>query len=157
MSNKLIYKIFCLFSTLLLFSSCAKNLSLNYSDYSNNDNVSKSFGTLYLEPSRASEMTSVTIDDNLIVSKKHVKSITIENIPVGVHNVHYSAGNWTYKEKLDEHIQIDIKTNKKTSKIVSVPPYSTAYWIYSSALAITSGIVTYFSLSNTSSSTVPTY
>jgi len=115
---------------LFLFSSCAKNIYVNYSEYSNNQKASKEVGTLYLEPVRNSEMTSVTIDDNIIVSRKHVKSITIENIPEGEHHVHYSGGPWSYKEKMDEHIDLKIFPNKKTSKIIPVPSYSNGYWFY---------------------------
>ena len=125
--KKLLYILLCL---PLLFSSCAQNLYVNYSEYSGNQDASKGTGSLYLEPVRGSEKTSVTIDDNLVVSKKFIKSVTIENIPEGEHHVHYSGGPWSYKEKMDEHIDVKILSNKKISKIIPVPPYSNGYWFY---------------------------
>ena len=114
---------------LFLFSSCAKNIYVNFSEYSNDAKTSE-VGTIYLKPVRNSEKTTVSIDDKIIISKKHVKSITIDNVPVGEHHIHYSGGPWSYKEKMDEHINLKIFPNKKTSKIIPVPPYSNGYYFY---------------------------
>jgi hypothetical protein len=143
MKNLLLKPTSILLLIALLFSSCAQNLHINYAQYSSNQNTSKATGSLYLEPSRESENTSITIDQNIIVSRKHINSITIENIPEGMHHVHYSGGPWSYKEKMDEHMDINIISNKQISKIVPVPPYSTAYWIYSGAASILAGILAY--------------
>ena len=60
-----------------------------------------------------------------------------------MHHVHYSGGPWSYKEKMDEHMDINIISNRRTSRIVPVPPYSTGYWIYVSAAAILAGVLAY--------------
>ena len=132
----------CFFAMLVLFTSCAKNFYIDYSLYETSKTGET--GILYLEPTKNSEKTTVTIDDNLLLSRKHVNSITINNIPVGQHSIHYSGGPWGYKEKMDEKLNIQIVADKKITKIIPVPPYSAGYWVYLGAISIASAITSYY-------------
>ncbi len=121
-------RIFVILIVLLtLLTSCSKHIYVNYQVNSENT------GEVKLKPTRYTNSTLVTIDDNLIVDRKNVKSVTIKNIPEGSHNIKYSAADHWYKSSLDVEIKADVKKGKKITKIVEVPPYSTGYWIYQAA------------------------
>jgi len=115
---------------LLFFSSCSKKIYVNYQTESANT------GTVVLKPSKPTERTFVTINDNLIVDKKKVKFVTINNVPDGDYNIHYTSESGWYKEKLDAKIPVQMENGKEITKLVEVPPYSTGYWIYLTGCAI---------------------
>ena len=117
-------------SGLLIFSSCSKHIYVNYQTESANT------GKVVLKPSKPTDKTYVTINDNLIVDRKNVKSVTINNVPNGDYNIHYTSDNSWYKDKLDAKIPLKMENGKEMTKLVEVPPYSTGYWIYMSAVAI---------------------
>ena len=119
-----------LMSGLLIFSSCSKHIYVNYQTESANT------GKVVLKPSKPTDKTYVTINDNLIVDRKNVKSVTINNVPNGDYNIHYTSDNSWYKDKLDTKIPLKMENRKEMTKLVEVPPYSTGYWIYMSAVAI---------------------
>lgn len=117
--------------TLILFTSCAKHIYVSYQTETANTS------SIVLKPSKATEKTNVTINDNLIVDRKNVKDVTIKNVPEGTHVVNFTSESGWYKEKLNAQMEIKTKGDGKTiTKLVEVPPYSTGYWIYITALAI---------------------
>ncbi len=122
-------------SAILVFSSCSKHIYINYQSESANT------GKIVLKPNQPTGRTFVTINDNLVVDKKNVKSVTIKNVPNGVYNIHYTSDNTWYKEKLDVQIPVKIESEKEITKLVEVPPYSTGYWIYVSGIAVLPWIV----------------
>ena len=124
------YKLLVLISGLLVFSSCSKNIYVNYQTESANT------GKVVLKPTKPTENTFVTINDNLIVDKKNVKSVTINNVPDGDFSIHYTSDNSFYKDKLDTQITLKMENGKEITKLVEVPPYSTGYWIYMGGMAI---------------------
>ena len=119
----------------LLFTSCAKNIYVNYQTDSANT------GKVVLKPNKATSSTFVTINDNLIVDKKNVKSVIINNVPSGDYNIHYTSDNSWYKDKLDVQIPVKMENGKDITKLVEVPPYSTGYWIYTSGVIILPWII----------------
>jgi uncharacterized protein YcfL len=123
------YQLLILISGLLIFSSCSKHIYVNYQTDSANT------GKVVLKPSKPTERTFVTINDNLIVDKKNVKSVTINNVPDGDFNIHYTSDNIWYKDKLDVQIPLKMENGKEMTKLVGVPPYSTGYWIYMGVMA----------------------
>jgi uncharacterized protein YcfL len=123
------YQLLILISGLLIFSSCSKHIYVNYQTDSANT------GKVVLKPSKSTERTFVTINDNLIVDKKNVKSVTINNVPDGDFNIHYTSDNIWYKDKLDVQIPLKMENGKEMTKLVGVPPYSTDYWIYMGVMA----------------------
>lgn len=109
----------------LLLTSCAKHIIVSYQTESANT------GTIKLQPVKPTDKTFVTIDDNLIVNKKAVKSVTITNVPNGTdYSLQYSSDNGWYKYKLDTTVVVKMDKGKEVTKIVEVPPYSTGYYIY---------------------------
>lgn len=118
-----------LITAFLIFSSCAKDIYVDYQ--AENANT----GKVVLKPSTPTERTLVTVNDKLLVDRKSAKSVTINNIPDGDFNIHYTADNREYKDKLDVQIPIKMENGKEITKLVEVPAYSTGYWIYLSVLA----------------------
>jgi len=124
------YCLFTLIGGLLILSSCSKDIHVNYQTESANT------GKVVLKPSRPTTSTYVTIDDNLIVDKKKVKSVTINNVPDGDYNIRYTSDNSWYKNKMDVHIRVEMENGKEMTKLVEVPPYSTGYWVYMSGMIV---------------------
>lgn len=118
-------KLFILITTIALFSSCAKRITVQYQPQKENT------GTVIILPSKSTVGTTVTINDSLIVKKKKVKSLTIENVPAGTHTIQYNTDNSNYKYPLDTALTVEMKPNKEITKTVKVPPYSNGYYIYS--------------------------
>lgn len=117
-------KMFYFLILAFLLSSCSKNITVQYQSESANT------GTVVLRPSSSTEKTNVTMNDNLLVKREYVKSVTIKNVPIGEHKIHYSSDASGYKDKLSEQINVNIQSNKEVTKLVDVPPHSTGYWIY---------------------------
>ena len=106
----------------LLFSSCA--VVVNYGAPSPN------CGNIVIKPTSA-VYANLTLNDSLLVKYKYVKSITIKNVPVGVNTIHLSGESNTLKESLDIKNEIKVIAGKTNTQLVTVPPKSTGYWIYS--------------------------
>ena len=123
--KKLIFILSC-----ALLSSCAQKFYVNYQSDPTNT------GKIELKPSKPTYKTYVTINDSLIIDKKKVKSVTINNVPEGDHQLHYISESGWYKDKLDAQMSVSMQHNKVATKLVEVPPYSTGYWVYSAALVI---------------------
>lgn len=122
---------------LIGFTSCSKHLYVSYQAESSNT------GQIVLKPSKPTSRTFVTVNDNLMVDKKNVKSVTISNVPEGEFEVHYTSDNGWYKNKLDQKIPIEMKDGKQITKLIEVPPYSTGYWVYVTGMAILPWVVIY--------------
>jgi hypothetical protein len=91
-----------------------------------------------LKPSRPIENVVVLIDGNLVWEKtRTVKSLTIENVPKGDHSIQFVSGSWYLKEKIDftKPVRVEGKGETKV-ELISIPPVSTGYWIYVSALML---------------------
>ena len=126
----------------LLFSSCSQRLYVDYQQDSTNT------GKVILKPSKPTAGTSVTINDRLIVDNKSVKSVTINNIPIGKYSIAYmTPESMLYKEKLDAQISVEMDSSREITKFVEVPPYSTGFWLYAIGMPVLVGVVT-FSMNN---------
>lgn len=106
----------------LLLSSCAQHIIVDYPI------KAESSGTLTLQPSGKTSKTYLTIDDNLVVQKKKVKSITVNNVPEGERKVHYISNSSIYKEKVNGGFTVQIYKGKNAVKLIELPPYSGGYW-----------------------------
>jgi len=115
---------------LLFFTSCAKHIYVDY------QNETANTGKVVIKPSKPTQRTYVTINDSLVVDKKFVKSVTINNVPNGNFVVNYTSENGWYKEKLNAEIPLIMESGREITKLIEVPPYSTGYWIYLTASAI---------------------
>lgn len=73
---------------LFLFTSCAIHLYVDY------QNETTSTGKVVLKPSKPTQRTFVTINDSVVVDKKFVKSLTLNNVPRGGgYVVNYTSEN----------------------------------------------------------------
>jgi len=123
-----------------ILSSCSKNIYVNINPNTSHNN------TIVLKPSRSTEKTYITVNGNLIVDKKFVKSVNLNNVPNGTYEIEYKVDNSFLKENLNEKIIIDVNGNELTTKLISVPPYSVGYWIYQgliSAAIVSLPLLTY--------------
>jgi hypothetical protein len=107
-----------------LFSSCSRELFVNYQTETANT------GKIIIKPNKSTSKTNVTINDKLIVDGKKLKKLTINNVPEGDYKIHYSSDSHIYKTKIDTVISIQIKGGKEITKLVTIPPYSTGFYIY---------------------------
>ena len=115
---------------ILSLSSCAREIIVPLQDSSVNTSSIK------IRPATPVKSAVVTIDGNLVWERRcKVKSITLTNVPKGSHEINVTSGSWYYKEALKQKEVVDVNGNNETRTIlVSVPPYSTGYWIYRSVL-----------------------
>jgi hypothetical protein len=102
--------------------SCSQNVVMNYQ--TNSDNT----GKLVLIPDSPLQRSTLTIDDNLVFTNKHIKSVTINNIPVGNRSINLIADGSMYKEKLKSSDTTLISNNKTTTKLIQTPPRSGGFW-----------------------------
>lgn len=116
---------FLLMSGMFLFSSCAKHIQVAYQAETSNT------GSVVLKLNRPTPFTYVTINDQLIVNRKNVKSLIVNNLPSGEYTIHYTTESSRLKEKLDAHVPVQMQAGKEITKLIEVPPYSNGYWIYS--------------------------
>ncbi len=119
-------KLLSLFLASLLLASCSKHLIINFSDSASNT------GSLTIQPSRPISRTYLTVDDKLLVERKYVKKITVNQIPAGEHEFHLVCSNYAYKEKVDEKRVFQVEANAENTQLFETPPISTGYWIFSS-------------------------
>lgn len=130
---------FLLISGIFLFSSCAKHIQVAYQTETSNT------GSVAIKLNRPTPFTYVTINDQLIVNRKNVKSLTVNNLPAGEYTIHYTTESSRLKEKLDAHVPVKMEAGKEITKLIEVPPYSNGYWIYSGLVVLP--LVTLFALS----------
>ena len=129
------FKILVLIVAATTISSCSRNIHLNYQLESANT------GSIVLKSSRLTEKTSVTLNDNLIVNKKKIKSVTIHHVPTGNYTFHYVSGTKWYKKKLDVQVPVQMENGQEVTKLVEVPPYKKGYWYYLAGQVVLSGAV----------------
>lgn len=115
---------------ILLLSSCSANRIVQY------QSESESTSSIKVKPSTAIKNVVVTLDGNLVWEKpRKVKSLTIENVPQGNHELRVTSASWIYTEKIDYSKDIEVKGKGETkTELVSIPPYSAGYWIYSGVI-----------------------
>lgn len=130
---------FLLISGMFLFSSCAKHIQVAYQTETSNT------GSVAIKLNRPTPFSYVTINDQLIVNRKNVKSLTVNNLPAGEYTIHYTTESSRLKEKLDAHVPVKMEAGKEITKLIEVPPYSNGYWIYSGLVVLP--FVTLFALS----------
>jgi len=105
-----------------MFSSCAKNLVVNYA------NPSPNSGNIVIKPSSQIRV-NLTVNDSLILDDKFVKKITIMNVPSGTNSIHLSANSENLKQGIDFKSDVIVTSGKTNSKLITVPPKSNGYYI----------------------------
>lgn len=122
---------------LLFFTSCAKHIYVDYQNEATNT------GKVILKPSKPTQRTYVTINDSLVVDKKFAKSVTLVNVPEGDYVVNFTSENGWYKEKLNAELPVSMESGREKTKLIEVPPYGTGYWVYLSATALLSALLSF--------------
>ena len=120
--------VFCV--AIIFLSSCSQDIFVNYQSESENT------GIIIIKPSAPTSSTYVTIGDSLIVEKKYIKSLTINNVPEGMYNIHYVSYFNGYNDKLDVKLPVVMYNERDITKLVAAPPLSSGYWINSGAFMI---------------------
>jgi len=132
MKNVKIFLINCVF--IVLLSSCAKNVVINYTNSQTNT------GHIVIQPTSVIH-GSFTINDSLLVKKKKITKITIHNIPEGEYRLHLTAKSKKLNKGLDYDKHVQVKNNKTNTQLITVPPRSNGYWIIDGGKTI---IITFF-------------
>lgn len=107
----------------VLLSSCGKHIIVNYGGGGSSN------GSLNLLPSKSLPNASLLVDGKLLVEQEHVRKITVQNIPEGKHDIHFTCDNSSLKEKVDFQNTVEIKGGGEQTKLIEVPPVSDGYWI----------------------------
>lgn len=110
----------------LLLASCSANRVVQY------QSETESTSSIKVKPSTKLRDVVVTLDGNLVWEKRRkVKSLTIQNVPAGNHELRVTSASWVYKDEINHTANIEVKGKGETkTELVSVPPYSAGYWIY---------------------------
>jgi hypothetical protein len=111
----------------LFLTSCSANRVVQY------QTETESTSTIKVKPSTKLRDVVVTLDGNLVWEKsRKVKSLTIKNVPAGSHELRVTSASWVYKDEINHTSNVEVKGKGETkTELVSVPPYSAGYWIYS--------------------------
>jgi hypothetical protein len=106
--------------SILFFASCSANRVVQY------QSESESTSTIKVKPSTKLNNVVVTLDGNLVWEKsKTVKSLTIENVPAGTHEIRVTSASWIYKDEINHTNKIEVKGKGEVkTELVSVPPFS---------------------------------
>jgi hypothetical protein len=121
--NRIIFGFMC---CMLVLMSCSANRVVQY------QSESESTSSIKVKPSTKLRNVVVTLDGNLVWEKsRKVKSLTIENVPAGNHELRVTSASWIYKDEINHTKEIEVKGKGETkTELVSVPPYSVGYWVY---------------------------
>ena len=120
---------------LVCLSSCAKDITVS---------AGTGTATLTMKPTRATPRTYVTVNDELLVDKKAVKSVTVTGLTEGENKIVYKAESLSYKDPLELEKVITFEKDAKKTEIVTVPPTSNGYWIYNGLSVF--GLLTFYGL-----------
>ena len=120
----------------VLFSSCARNLQVLYLP---NQGYT---GEIQIKPIKPTAKTYITVNDQLVIDNKPVKSVLITDVPEGIHQVEYKSESSIYKEKVSNEFDLQVFQGQRSTEIIEIPPYSTGYWIYSGVVFVITFVVT---------------
>ena len=119
-----------LFVLSIIFSSCAKQITISYSNQKENT------GSVVILPT-ASIYGSLTVNDSLMVERKHLRKITITNVPTNKSlDLNLTAESYKYKDVLNYKANVSVDNNQTKTQLVSVPPDSNGYWIGSTVTTV---------------------
>jgi len=126
--QSLLLKTILIIVVITSFSSCALDYYYTYQP----DKSQK--GKIEMLPIVPTYQTFVKLNDSIIINRKSVKSVTIENLPDGEYRLSYLSYDPGYKEKMEKTLYVKIENGNTVTDLVNVPPYSTGYWIYAGIL-----------------------
>jgi len=124
------YQFSILLIILLMCCACGRQLVIPYTSDSNLD------AQIILKPIKPTNRTFITINDSLIVNKKFIKSVKIDQLSPGVYTINYASDVNTMVSKLDTTMTIIVKDHKEISKIIDVPRYNSWYYISNALIGL---------------------
>lgn len=121
----------------MFLSSCAKNIVSNYQDDSENT------GSLLIIPNKSLYQASITLQsvmnkdaNKLIVYKRNIKTLKINNIPEGIYGMELTYNNNNFRPIKSNQFSIIIQKDKTTNKLVQIPPPSLGNYLLWATLVI---------------------
>jgi len=102
----------------------------------------ESKGEIDILLSRAVPQLTVLVDDRLVLDARgwNTRRVDVRNVPAGTHRVKMFANSWQLEENLYFEETVVLDRGEKLPLVVSVPSYSTMYWIYVIGIAIISAL-----------------
>lgn len=99
-------------------------------------------GEINILLSRAVPQLTVVVDDRVLVDARGVNTrrVDIRNLPSGPHRVKLFANSWQLENDLYYEEEVRVGRGEKRPIMVSVPRYSTLYWVYIIGVAIVSAL-----------------
>lgn len=123
-----------IFTVLFLFISFSSSYAGKRRDrtlqyQANNENT----GAIKINPSFPIAKVKIDIDGNPVWHKgKGIKSLTVMNVPLGKHTIHFYTSDWQFKEQINYTDSVNIKSINDTQTMSVIIPQrhlSTKFWI----------------------------
>lgn len=130
-------KIFVFLVVAFLLSSCAKDIVINYQSQKETGNK------VEIKPTKNLYNTYLTINDSLFVDNKTVKSIKIDNMPMGPHTIEMKSRYTYYKDNIDKTWEFVFSGNETIKKNVIRPSYSAEYYMMNLLLLTPAFLITF--------------
>ncbi len=101
-------------------------------------------GEINILLSRSVPQLTVLVDDRILLDARgpNTRRVDIRNVPAGSHRVKLFANSWQLEHELYHEEEVRLGRGEKLPLLVSVPRYSTLYWIYIIGVAIVSALPT---------------
>jgi hypothetical protein len=114
-----------------IFSSCAKNILVNYQE----DPVNTT--NLVLRFSKVSHHTRLSVNDKLLVDGKLARSVTVMNLPSGDYDIKCSAYSGWKKKNVCTSLKAGINgTGTTVVEHIDLPVKNGWYWLGISSLVV---------------------
>lgn len=111
-------------------------------EYESNFWGSDNRGEINILLARSVPQLTVLVDDRIVLDARgwNTRRVDIRNIPTGTHRVKMFANSWQLKEDFHYEDTVVLGRGDRVPLMVSVPQYSTAYWIYVIGIAVISAL-----------------
>ena len=132
----------CLFALALLALLVLGGCATTEVAYEDNFFGLESKGEIDILLSRAVPQLTVLVDDRLVLDARgwNTRRVDVRNVPAGTHQVKMFANSWQLEENLYFEETVVLGRGEKLPLLISVPNYSTMYWIYVIGIAIVSAL-----------------
>lgn len=99
-------------------------------------------GEINILLSRAVPQLTVLVDDRIVLDARgfNTRRVDIRNVPSGSHRVKLFANSWQLENDLYYEEEVRVGRGERLPIMVSVPRYSTLYWVYIIGVAIVSAL-----------------
>ena len=88
--------------------------------------------------------TNLSLNDKMMFENKAVKSIRLEDLPVGPHKIDLTSNCVIYKEKPDITYETVVKENKTQEEKLKTPGFSTGVYVAGAIIILTPALLLAF-------------